>query len=65
MYKIVVFLLFLGGCSTLYAQDFDFLRGKVLDKETGEPVVFATVRIKDQAKGVITNMDGSFRLPLF
>ena len=51
-------------CSLLSAQDFNFLRGKVLDQTTGEPVVFATVRIKDQTKGVITNMDGSFRLPL-
>lgn len=48
----------------LFGQDDDFLRGKVLDKNTGEPVVFATVRILGKAKGVITNMDGSFRLPL-
>jgi hypothetical protein len=46
------------------AQDQEFLRGKVLDQKTGEPVVFATVRILGKAKGVITNMDGSFRLPL-
>jgi hypothetical protein len=48
----------------MFAQDQEFLRGKVLDQKTGEPVVFATVRILGKAKGVITNMDGSFRLPL-
>ncbi|MFS4416688.1 carboxypeptidase-like regulatory domain-containing protein [Maribacter sp. 2307ULW6-5] len=47
----------------LWAQEQEFLQGKVLDKNTGEPVVFATVRINGKAKGVITNMDGGFRLP--
>jgi hypothetical protein len=48
----------------MLAQELDYLRGRVLDQNTGEPVVFATVRIVGKAKGVITNMDGSFRLPL-
>ncbi len=52
------------NCIGMFAQDQEFFRGKVLDQKTGEPVVFATVRILGQAKGVITNMDGSFRLPL-
>jgi hypothetical protein len=52
------------GCA-VSAQDSEFLRGKILDQTTGEPVVFATVRIKDKAKGVVTNTDGSFRLPLY
>ena len=45
------------NCIGMFAQDQEFFRGKVLDKKTGEPVVFATVRILGQAKGVITNMD--------
>ena len=57
-------LILLAGTFFVIGQENEFLRGKVLDQTTGEPVVFATVRIKDQAKGVITNMDGSFRLPL-
>ncbi|TVZ17119.1 carboxypeptidase-like regulatory domain-containing protein [Maribacter sp. MAR_2009_72] len=48
----------------LSAQTSEFLRAKVLDQETGDPVVFATVSIKGKANGVITNMDGSFRLPI-
>ncbi|MDC6390396.1 carboxypeptidase-like regulatory domain-containing protein [Maribacter sp. PR1] len=44
-------------------QESDFVRGRLLDRDTGEPIVFATVRIVGQAKGVITNMDGGFRLP--
>ena len=62
--KIVSTILLAGACSILSAQDLDYLRGKILDQTTGEPVVFATVRIKGMAKGVVTNMDGGFRLPL-
>lgn len=57
-------LFFLLMASVCWAQEAGFVRGTVLDGETKEPVVFATVRILGKAKGVITNMDGSFRLPL-
>jgi hypothetical protein len=56
----VVFLLFTG---TLIAQENGFIRGKLLDATTGEPLIFATVRIKGNSIGVITNEDGGFRLP--
>jgi hypothetical protein len=46
------------------AQDDDFVRGRVLDKNTGEPVVFATILIKDKAIGIISNLDGGFQIPL-
>ncbi|WP_281542640.1 carboxypeptidase-like regulatory domain-containing protein [Maribacter aestuarii] len=60
-----IWICFLLLCSkTIIGQDNNFLRGRVLDRTTGEPVIFATVRIKDKARGVITNMDGSFRLPM-
>lgn len=57
---ILVFILFGASC---FSQRPEFLKGKVLDSITDEPVVFATVRIIGKAKGVITNMDGGFRLP--
>lgn len=41
----------------------EFIRGKLLDDQTGEPVVFATIRIKEKAVGVISNQDGGFRIP--
>jgi hypothetical protein len=63
-FKLLITLIISGGCSLITAQESEFLRGKVLDQKTGEPVVFATVRILGKAKGVVTNMDGSFRLPL-
>ncbi len=45
------------------AQEDRFLNGLVLDETDNSPVIFATVRIKNHALGVITNSDGSFRLP--
>lgn len=47
----------------LFGQDDAFLIGRLTDADTGEPVVFATIRIKGQNKGVISNADGSFRIP--
>lgn len=58
-FLILYFLLFLGPVS---AQQ-EFIRGKLLDGATGEPIVFATIRVKDRAKGVISNQDGGFRIP--
>ena len=45
-----------------FAQE-DFIHGKLLDANTNEPVVFATLRLKHKAMGVITNQDGGFRFP--
>lgn len=57
-------LVFLLGGVFLSGQDSEFIRGSVVDQKTGEPVVFASVLLKGKARGVITNMDGSFRLPM-
>lgn len=60
-YCLPIFVLFMGSFSV--AQENNFLEGIVTNQNTGEPVVFATVILKGKAKGIITNMDGSFRLP--
>ncbi len=41
----------------------EFIRGKLLDAVTEEPVPFATIRVKGKYKGVISNEDGGFRIP--
>lgn len=56
-------LFFLMGCSVLNAQDSEFIRGRLLDSQTEEPIPFATIRIKNRAVGVISNLDGGFRIP--
>lgn len=51
-------------CFFLSAQQEDFIIGKLLDSKTKEPVPFASIRIKDRALGMISNTDGSFKIPL-
>ncbi len=63
-YSIFILLLFSAVVHILNAQQNDFFFGKIEDATTGEPVVFANIRIKDRALGVITNIDGSFRIPI-
>lgn len=50
--------------SLAFTQQQDFIAGKLIDEQTKEPIVFASVRVKDRALGVITNADGGFRIPL-
>lgn len=64
IFYIFILLVVLATHGKLLAQNQEFLQAKVLDQKTGEPIIFATVRLIGKAKGVITNMDGSFRLPL-
>lgn len=55
--------MFLVKGTFLFGQEEGFIRGEVIDKKTGEPIVFATIRLSDKAVGVISNQDGSFRIP--
>lgn len=57
-----LFLLFF--CSFVLSQDQEFIEGKLLDAKTQEPIAFASIRIKDKALGIISNTDGSFKIPL-
>ncbi|WP_339339936.1 carboxypeptidase-like regulatory domain-containing protein [Croceitalea sp. MTPC6] len=47
-----------------YSQSDEFITGKLLDAKTKEPIVFATVRIQGKALGVISNLDGGFKIPI-
>jgi len=44
-------------------QGGNFFFGKLVDVTTKEPIVFATVRVKGKALGVISNNDGGFKVP--
>ena len=60
---IGLFGIFLLWSCPVWSQKKAFIEGRLLDAQTNEPIVFATIRIKTRALGVITNMDGSFRIP--
>ena len=62
---LLFFSMLMGlGMSVGWAQQPEFLYGKVIDAETKEPVSFATIRIQNKAVGVISNDDGGFAIPL-
>lgn len=58
IFLVLLFFASLGVC----AQE-DFFKGIVLDAKSRTPVAFATIRIQGKAVGVISNEDGSFRIP--
>ena len=59
-----VFSLFLLLLSNSVLAQQEFVTGALYDSKTNEPISFATIRVKGYAIGVITNLDGGFRVPL-
>lgn len=45
-------------------QDYITIRGKVVDAESGTPLVFATVAVKESNVAIVTNIDGEFTLKI-
>jgi hypothetical protein len=45
-------------------QEFKTIKGKVVDAETGTPLVFATVAVKESNVAIVTNIDGEFSLKI-
>ena len=58
------FLLFVFASGNTFTQQKEYIVGKLLDAKTHEPIAFAGIRIKDRALGVISNVDGTFKIPL-
>lgn len=50
--------------TALVAQENGFITGRLLDAKIQEPIAFASIRIKNRALGIISNIDGSFKIPL-
>jgi hypothetical protein len=64
MIKRLIFigLLFPINHPVTNCQQLDYIRGKVFDSITSEPVPFATVHLKNSQVGVISNAEGDFRI---
>lgn len=59
--KKVISIIFLSMFSTALISQ-TAIRGKLFDKETGEPLMFANVGLKGTSIGTMTDFDGNFSL---
>ncbi|WP_394746832.1 carboxypeptidase-like regulatory domain-containing protein [Spongiimicrobium salis] len=60
----LVILLFCVGFSMTSLSAQEYLNGKLIDANVGDVIPFATIRIKNKTVGVISNDDGSFKIPV-
>ena len=59
--KLLILLLLCGNIWTLVAQQ-SLIEGYVLDSETSEPVIGATVVLVNEKKGIVTGENGHFAI---
>jgi hypothetical protein len=64
MTRRLIFFVFLFSINyiVIYCQQRDYIRGKVIDSKTVEPVPFATVQLLDHRLMIISNAEGDFRI---
>jgi len=48
----------------VFGQQKEFISGRLINAKNKESISFATIRVKNRAKGLISNLDGGFRVPL-
>lgn len=48
--------------AALYSQGNNTLKGQIVDKSTGEPVIGASVYFEDLKKGASTDLDGNYKI---
>lgn len=49
--------------STVFGQQNEFINVRLINVKTQEPVPFASIRLKNKAIGLISNLDGGFIIP--
>jgi hypothetical protein len=60
----LILFVFLVSSTFLSSQERKYITGRLIEEKTKEPIPFGSIRITDRALGVISNEDGSFRIPL-
>ncbi len=59
---VLVFILTLASTASLNAQ-YGYLSGMVIDSATREPLAFVSIVYNSSGHGVVTNLEGNFRIP--
>ncbi|MEM1339885.1 MAG: carboxypeptidase-like regulatory domain-containing protein [Bacteroidota bacterium] len=65
-FKAIFFILFIAfplGISAQFTDPQAYVKGYLYDADKKEPIPFATVKVKGWSKGVVSNRNGSFRIP--
>ncbi|MFK8060234.1 MAG: carboxypeptidase-like regulatory domain-containing protein [Polaribacter sp.] len=61
--KSFFILILILQSSIAKSQDANFVKGKLISFKDKTPIPFATLRIKNKNKGLISNIDGGFKIP--
>jgi hypothetical protein len=64
MIRLLIFigLVFTINHPVIYCQQSDYIRGKVIDSKTSDPIPYAAVHLKNSQVGIYTNAEGDFRI---
>jgi len=63
-FRLFFLLTLVMQSNSIIGQDSDFIFGKLINSEDNTPVSFAHIIIKNKEKGLISNSDGGFRIPI-
>lgn len=61
--KLIFFLILIIQSNLIEGQESGFINGKLIQLKDKAPIPFATLIIKNKAKGLISNADGGFKVP--
>jgi len=61
--KLVLISYFTGACLLLCGQGPETFKGKLVDNQSNAAIPFATIKLKNEWRGVISNAVGDFQLP--
>ena len=64
MKRLMTLIAFLGVATFAFSQSTITLTGKILEKDTKEPLMGASVVLKGTTKGAVTNLEGIFSLTI-
>lgn len=59
-YGLLVTLLFLGSSNLIYSGTTGKISGKIIDRETGEPIIGANIIIVGTTKGAAADVEGNY-----